>query len=506
MKKTILIIVAMVCVSMTHAHELSMFDIGAINSHSSDSVTIISEDNTSYRFHDIDWHYLVINYSDGTTKIFDQSNNWIHFDTEYEMDLITDEKTDKPLKADAYWAKGAVKNIIAAEIADEYGRMSIKDGVAEYKTPYNLSLSCKYKMNEEISNHIRFTFMYYIKDGVKKGLFDLSELTGNDVMVKGSNGNVLQKVHFPSEKRMGNYYYGAPEYYDENTQKIYIDYYQWFEGKDFIIEQACSVSNGNTEVSDIYSDDVIFVRCLPSDTISRFVWTDKVCEIYYSNGDYLKYTKHDIKEYSLRGGDIFDCIIHRPDGVLTIKLEDIQQGDYRYYGTEEKLQVYQYVYTSGKYNGLISTERGTHFSYSILGVAKIIYPSTGTFIDPKTNHKLGYYKDKPDYLYDYTLKQYVTLDGKVKDFEKEAREKIEKERLSLYQKYGKQYVDALLDQGKILVGTPEGLVKYHTQSTLINETQYTRTYKIRGVLSDWAATVDVSVKTGKVTAVRNKTL
>ena len=143
-----------------------------------------------------------------------------------------------------------------------------------------------------------------------------------------------------------------------------------------------------------------------------------------------------------------------------------------------------------------------------MGVTQIITPRKGSFysfIDPKTNHVLTI-TDNKGVLYDNTMKQYVTLDGKVKDFEKEAKEKREKERQSLYQKYGKQYVDALLDEGKILVGTPEGLVKNHTQSTLINETQYTRTYKIRGWLSDWAATVDVSVKTGKVTAVRNWTL
>lgn len=81
-----------------------------------------------------------------------------------------------------------------------------------------------------------------------------------------------------------------------------------------------------------------------------------------------------------------------------------------------------------------------------------------------------------------------------------------KERQNLNQQYGKKYVDALLDKGEILVGTPEGLVKNHTQSTLINETQYTRTYRIKGWLNDWGATVDVNTKTGKVTAVRNRTL
>ena len=74
------------------------------------------------------------------------------------------------------------------------------------------------------------------------------------------------------------------------------------------------------------------------------------------------------------------------------------------------------------------------------------------------------------------------------------------------QKYGKKYVDALFNEGKILVGAPEDLVKKHTQSTLVSETQSTRTYKIKGVFNDWASIVDVDVQTKKVIAVRNRTL
>ena len=441
------------------------------------------------------------------------------------MDLITDEKTDKLIKFDTYWENSAVKNVIAAEIEDEEERMVIKDGVVEYTMPYSLSASFEIIMNEKASDFIKHILInngkhkkictntvYGIYEIIKTSLLDqflrLAEMSNNVIMeqgtrnqeieitIKGPNGNVLEKRVLP------NRFWGEPIYYDETMQRVY--------DKSFRVYQACSKSNGNTEIDNILSDDVYLVSCLPTDTISRFVWTDKVCEIYYSNGDYLKYTNKNIDAYSLSRDEIFDCVIHRPDGILTIKLEDIQQGDYRYYGNEEKLPVFRYEYTGGKYKGLINTNRLHKLKYKdVLGVTNIINPRNtdyNEFIDPKTNHKLSYHKDKPDYLYDYSLKKYVTLDGKVKDFEKEARAKIEKERQQLYQKYGKNYVDALFDEGKILVGAPEGLVKNHTQSTLINETQYTRTYRIRGVLNDWAASVDVNVKTGKVTAVRNRTL
>lgn len=493
----------LLCATITNANESGCLVNPETNSIQTDSVSIISEENKDYYWDKVGkWHYLLVNYSDGTSKMFDQNNNWVHFETEYEMDLITDEKTNKPLKIDIYWKKGGVKNVIEAEIADENGKMAIGNGVAEYITPYNFSVSFGISWNEKASNCIGRTFIYNgsLETSVFEKFFDLKELSGNDIIVKGPNGGVLQNIQIPNERRLF--------YYDETTHKVYIvDILK----RNIFVNQACSISNGNTEIYDISSDDVVFVPCLPSDTISRFVWTEKVCEIYYSNGDYLKYTKQSIDPYDLYSGQIFDCIIHRPDGILTVKLEEALPNEKTWNGIQyEKVPVSRYEYTSGIYKGLINVDRNYERLKigSVLGENTIINPSTGhywKFINPKTNHVLTV-TDKEGVLYDNTLKQYVTLDGKVKDFEKEAREKIEKERQQLYQKYGKKYVDALFDKGEILVETPEGLIKNHTQSTLINETQYTRTYRIKGWLNDWGATVDVNTKTGKVTAVRNRTL
>lgn len=89
----------------------------------------------------------------------------------------------------------------------------------------------------------------------------------------------------------------------------------------------------------------------------------------------------------------------------------------------------------------------------------------------------------------------------------EAARKAERQKAidSLKLKYGEKYVDALFNEGKILMGTPEGLLRDHTKSELISETQYTRTYKISGYYRDWASTVRVNVKTKKVIFVKNWT-
>ena len=58
----------------------------------------------------------VVCYSDGTSKVFDQDNNWIQFKTEYETNIYTGEKTNKPQSIHNY-----LPDIIAANIIDKSG-------------------------------------------------------------------------------------------------------------------------------------------------------------------------------------------------------------------------------------------------------------------------------------------------------------------------------------------------------------------------------------------------
>ena len=137
-------------------------------------------------------------------------------------------------------------------------------------------------------------------------------------------------------------------------------------------------------------------------------------------------------------------------------------------------------------------------------------------IEPPSHPMDAAFKDDTDYWRekDAYYQQEATKEGEsatsietVSTDSIEAARKAERQKAidNLKLKYGKNYVDALFNEGKILIGTPEGLVRDHTNSELISETQYTRTYKISGYFRDWASTVRVDVNTRKVISVRNWT-
>lgn len=509
------------CATITKAHESGWFANLKTNQIQTDSITIISEEISDYGY------YRLINYSDGTSmlivdgvRVKPGAYGWVRFDTKYEKNNFTGDMTDKPLPMGGYFTKENVFidldrgyeerykypiKITSAEIKDSDGNFLIlKNSVVSFFSSYGVI--CMVDATEELVDYVEDVFrnsrIYFSDENEKLSSrdFKLFLMRKNlPYSIIGPSGNELEDMSYRKIKTLsGEEIQG--KYYDETTHKMYYfddieketpDGYYLINGAYYgDILQACTISGNDNEV---------FVKVLPSDTIVRIVSSENVGEVYYSNGDYLKYSK-------LQNNRIYDCLIHRPDGILIVKLEDVVN----YKGATEERPVSRYEYTNGKYKGLINVSKYCKLrDKNVLGVTKIIDPNNSdynSFFDPKTNHELGYKKDQPNYLYDWTLQKYVTPGGEVKDFEKEAREKIEKERQPLYQKYGKNYVDALFDKGEILVGTPEGLVKNHTQSTLINETQYTRTYKIKGWLNDWGASVDVNVKTGKVTAVRNRTL
>ena len=54
--------------------------------------------------------------------------------------------------------------------------------------------------------------------------------------------------------------------------------------------------------------------CLPTDTVVGLKSNDNVEEVYFKNGDYIKYSK-------LKYGAVYDCLIHRPNGIWTVKLD-----------------------------------------------------------------------------------------------------------------------------------------------------------------------------------------
>ena len=104
-------------------------------------------------------------------------------------------------------------------------------------------------------------------------------------------------------------------------------------------------------------------------------------------------------------------------------------------------------------------------------------------------------------MYDSNTGKYVVLsEARKKELEEQQKLK-EKELQTLYQKYGKKYVDYYNNNKKILIGTPEGFIKNHMSSSLVRENQTTRTYRISGIIGGGTATVIVNKNTRSVTGV-----
>lgn len=475
--------------------------------------TVIEEESTNCDGH----RYRLVRYSDGNSRIYDETNNWIDFFTEYKKNEFTGESTIPydigsflpNCEGFQYWP-----DIFAASIntSNEYG-LQMENGRIILSTPLGYSYCINHffikhepdpfkdKKGDDYFREWDFMNEYKInRNGYipriiltcfiqKDVLSHIDELTldaqkalGTNYYLIGSNGNKLEEKRYDFKGGIGGMW-GFKGWYDDSTQKVYFIYKLAKEGlplpEDFVLQ----VYSGNGKEELVY--------CLPTDTIERIVSNENVEETYFTNGDYLKYSK-------LKRGVVYDCSIHRSNGIWTVNYDG------------ENLRS-QFEFTTGEWSGLVYTGKIRYSDYGLCLVREnLVDVEVGdSLFNPKTK-KYQLLLNNGEFFYgskrEYDAQQLAKKQADERAQDQARLTEKQKERQSLYQKYGKQYVDALFDEGKILVGTPEGLVKNHTQSTLINETQYTRTYKIKGWLNDWGATVDVNTKTGKVTAVRNRTL
>ena len=303
-------------------------------------------------------------------------------------------------------------------------------------------------------------------------IMEYAELFGNEIIVKGPNENVLTKTDNYTLKLLnGNTYPGG--YYDSYTKRMY---YPTIENYMF---QGCSVSTGNTKFSSITEDDIVWIKSQRSNVLDHIIINDNIGELYFNNGDYLKYSK-------LQRGQVYDCRMNLPTGLCIIKLDN-----------EKPVTSFKCT-QQGRYYKDITVEIKKKYYYDDLLI---------DFINLDGNEDL---ERAVDAYYNQMAKEegesYAIIETVSTDSIEAAKKAERKKALdNLNAKYGKKYVDALFNEGKILVGTPEGLVRDHTNSELISETQYTRTYKISGYFRDWASTVRVDVKTRKVISVRNWT-
>lgn len=460
--------------------------------------------------------YRLERYSDGTSKIFDKNNNWIHFYTEYRENEYTGESTI-PYELQSYLPKtngfsdyGA---IFEARIHDQFGySLDLNNNSVLIKTPngfsYYISNFRIQKLNlrgvkesqQELhgndfwretdfltqhgvsrNKYIPSLVTQCITTDIKSHISDFMEterLLDTEIGIKGVNGNDL------SIKRitLKGGHWPIPGYYDAVTQRIYF-LTQMETGSPRPYDFSALVYNLNNKEEIMY--------CLPTDTIVGLKSNDNVEEVYFKNGDYIKYSK-------LKYGAVYDCLIHRPNGIWTVKLDNGEPKS-------------TFEFTTKEWQGLVYTGKIKDSDYGLCLVRENIVADIcggDSLYNPMTNKYQLLLNDGTFFYGSYgEYKNQLHANRKAKENAGiQAREAEEQKRLQpLYQKYGKQYVDALFKQGKILVGTPEGLVRNHTKSELISETQTTRKYKVSGTFRDWASTIVVSKKTKRVISVKNWT-
>lgn len=461
--------------------------------------------------------YRLERYSDGTSKIFDKNNNWIHFYTEYRENEYTGESTI-PYELQSYLPKtngfsdyGA---IFEARIHDQFGySLELNSNSVLIKTPIGFSYYISNfriqkqdlrGVKDQLPSVKEFSDEYYdeadfrerngviknkyipslvtqcITTDIKSHISDFMEtkrLLNTEIGIKGVNGNdlSLKEVHLKGRGFISGYY-------DPLTQRIYYLTHIG-PGSPYPFEFSAFVDTSNKEKSAYY--------CLPTDTIVGLKLNDNVEEVYFKNGDYIKYSK-------LKYGAVYDCLIHRPNGIWTVKLDN---------GVPKS----KFEFTTKEWQGLVYTDKIQYSDYGLcLAKENIVADICGgdSLYNPKTNKYQLLLNDGTFFYGSYgEYKNQLHAKRKAKENAEIQAGKAEKQKQlrPLYQKYGKQYVDALFKQGKILVGTPEGLVRNHTKSELISETQTTRKYKVSGTFRDWASTIVVSKKTKRVISVKNWT-
>ena len=462
--------------------------------------------------------YRLERYSDGTSKIFDKNNNWIHFYTEYRENEYTGESTI-PYELQSYLPKtngfsdyGA---IFEARIHDQFGYsldlnnnsvlIKTPNGFSYYISNFRIQKQDLRGVKDQLPSVKEFSNEYYdeadfrerngviknkyipslvtqcITTDIKSHISDFMEtkrLLDTEIGIKGVNGNDLSIKRIP----LKGGHWPIPGYYDAVTQRIYF-LIQMETGSPRPYDFSALVYNLNNKEEIVY--------CLPTDTVVGLKSNDNVEEVYFKNGDYIKYSK-------LKYGAVYDCLIHRPNGIWTVKLDNGEPKS-------------TFEFTTKEWQGLVYTDKIKDSDYGLCLVRENIVADIcegDSLYNPKTNkYQLllndgtFFYGSQGEYKNQLYAKRKAEENAEIQAREAEKQKQLR----PLYQKYGKQYVDALFNEGKILVGTPEGLVRDHTKSELISETQYTRTYKISGYFRDWASTVRVDVKTRKVISVKNWT-
>lgn len=420
--------------------------------------------------------YRLVRYSDGTTTLFDENNNWMQFKTEYIKNEYTGEVTTNEIEGIEY-VTGRKTELIAAKKALPNGYIvSMTDNELSMTNPMGITYTA---VVNNLTSEL-WTDRWIAPDGFysdHKWFFN-----SKPIKVKGPNGNLLidmTKVTFKdlSDKDIQG------GYYDDKTQAMYYIY-------DCVNNIPLSqVASYFCMKPFLMNGEVRLVYGLPTDEISEIVSNDKTIDIKYNNGDYLKISK-------LMNGTVYDCNIHRPNGIWEVHLDGNNQ------------RVSQFKYTQGYYKDLIYSGSFRFDKYAkglsctdmvnkdMMESEHIYEPATNSWLTVRSDGKIQEYYDRQ-------------WESDEKERIAESKAKLQAERNAFAKKYG-QAVMASLDNLKIPINMPITALKEYRDKDGTERFRYSmkaeaagniKHYEINALILMWVRYASVWTANEKVTDV-----
>lgn len=269
-----------------------------------------------------------------------------------------------------------------------------------------------------------------------------------------------------------------------------------------------SLSNGNTlyvcdEYGDHWDRTVDIIRNIDSARIEYHLAKEKDGAEWFRELFY--HTRDDLFSW------VYSNITSRKEGAIASGAEDYTTSTsfISYYG-----HCYTVTYFNGnRYQGSLYSTMPEEAPWVFISLIKQDITEDDFYFGEFTNST----GDRTIYLKGYPQKDLVdrkaTEDAAYKERVRRENEEIERERAAMAaellatrseqaRKYGKKYVDAIYDENRILVGTPESLLKEHYSIFINSETEKYIIYDIYYASTVRSYTVWVDKSTHRVTTVK----
>jgi len=452
----ILLFSPLVCISQVSSTQQT-------NTRNSTARELISSDSVKSRVFDYwtdkykDVLFRINRYSDGTTYIMENSSNWFQIKTEYVVNEFTGEKTDKLVDVKQYLpyqgSNSKVRILQARKDIFNGFLLQMKGRKMKLTSPLGISY-----MTER--NGIITSELYSCWNSPSTFELDFKTYFGgnNPVSVIGIHGNTLIELKGKTLPVIGGRE-ATGGYYDEKTNIVY--YVLKYGGSRGVMYRVVPLEGPvDRPISgeELFATKVVLVPSIPGDKITRIIDNEKVNEVYYENGDYVKVSK-------LKNGKVYDCKMHRPNGLWTVKLNGKMEAESKFEFSNDR---YKDLVYKGEIKNSICAQ--CLADEEMLDVNQMRYP---VLYSPKEDRilQLSNNGDVIEYV-----EEQLAREQKAKDaiFVKKAQ--------AIYQsycnKYGKQNVDKILNDRNITVGMPISVIKALCHCTMTDESSYTQWYRV----------------------------